>query len=113
MKKYYLGWTLLGMSLLLTSLTWKNPNLDKAQEITISNQSDKMITQIYLFDEEGEEITLLTEALPTGQSVKVTVNCGVYTSSIENEDGELCDQYDFEVCKQAEWKISNCENEEE
>ncbi len=83
--------------------------LQPTTKVQIINKTKSPIKQIYFYDSEGNETPILAQKIETGKALEIQVECGVYTVSVESIEGSFCDYYNFDVCQQNTWELTECE----
>lgn len=79
--------------------------------LTVVNDSDFVIEEIYLTDVNGSSwgANLLSgDALFPDEQLTLGVDCGTYDALLVDEDGEECEIHDLDLClNDATWLIRN------
>lgn len=78
-------------------------------KVQIINKTKASIKQIYFYDSEGNEKPILAQKIEAGKALEIQIDCGVYTVSVESTEGSFCDYYNFDVCQQSTWELTECE----
>ena len=86
---------------------------DDDSTLTIANESDYVIEEIYVTEidnpEWGPNLLGGTVLFP-GESLTVSLYCDVYDAQIVDQDGFVCELYNLDLCfDDAIWVIDNFE----